>query len=1788
MSRERAIANKELQYTYTLREFFTQYAITLDKYLTEYKNKKIDILEYTVGVGSENYGVRLLSEIIGLPQYQAVAPTSEGDNFVITDNIDDNTLTQRVTSIEDSDLIMDIDLDDYGNDLHSAVLNRVVGQMNGADLHEGTSRRFNFSALKVEFPELYDALVWGHKNNIWSLESELTHLGFGQAGDSIYDFYDMASIDELLDKPSVTGRIPEYDLFRGLLLDKYSSGDSINSKLVPAFTFKLNISEEFLQELDDVSSMEISKLLDKSAKELGGLPGGKVVGDIDISQSLHSALDNRSLKYFFGNMLNLTEDQWDRLPDIDDDEVNLVAERLGLPDSNVEGNMLHIDWNFVQAGSADGFANLYNEPELSGSANPAHNLVKNKTLQDFMDFTQKTIQHFKAQNVAFESTVSVGMPQLVNLYQGLGAMVLPKNSLVKTKHIGTGIGGGDMLPVLILPEYMDNKDLFKKVLRIKNKNSIFNQEVKELSSDFTYVLSNGEAIVLNKGSIITNNQFSYLQQMARNQGLEKPVAKKLGKFNDRIAKAFFNERFGTMNPIYVRNVLNRKEYLANSIINPSPGFELFEFEYKAWDDYQSTKPTIYTDFYKKLSLAMRSLKIEDVFLTNLIKVIFDGEFIDNEQRVIAIPLVSDEGFTFLNTSNMTPDEMWNIVYMTSGNKNFTPDIYFGGKIGNVEYTEELRKEIRDVMKFGFDKKARLSMIDKYVTPLQAPPPIGMAEDGLTTGPATVFKLYDMLKKSPKVALKLFQELDTAVFTNLPPNVYNDLETLSQKLKANSISIDDIPDDVDLSTLLLPENQDAWRNAMDNLIKKLEDIEVTFDEGAGRARALGRAAGVRPRRDNLTPLIEIIEDTETEATLGNNLMPEGENAIRDSAFTVDAVTEFFDLSQNSDYELLVTGLAQGPSHYHGKNIDETKSSLANLIQNNPEYRLYAFKFLERFDGTTVIPFVAEEVKDIFKKNLLIANRMIPAGSIYGDMQDMANIIEGTTTMERVLDKPKMRVTHFDVSPVSNKVLEKNNIHMLEFDIGIADGMGGTNNKIFRTYTQIAYSYDDETGEIRIHHIVDNLPNDSNTRMGSSVRQMGNISNHYAIKDSAIIKSLMEIHDVTDDKKVITGDAFLPLSTGVTSVGNNHYPTYKIIPGRIAYAMGLVESIDTDPDAAMYTKTLGQTQAPLLRYRNVESVLGFTYNFRFGIVDSFSDAEDALLDSGQKLTPITNNANFYSIPVTHDSIQGEDITKFVTNFGMELEAFKLKQDNISGVTLDNVVFTLKDDTGSTIKITGKLNHDMTFFQLINISSDLDTDQLDNVLSETIKNNYNLDNFDDLSEGEIEFLRKNYLLFPELDTNTGQYNFSTMGNDVVGNYKVSEISFNGSTLAVYGDTETALEVNEVMKNNGFQYVGDGLTHTYNPFVTKIMTSNSSMNYSTPVATESGVGMYDIFDYNENFRMYMDNMYGQSKSHNGNTPFINSNRKWYPRQDRFPGFIDDAFTFVRTDDTTQNNVYENGLLRHKPVLPTDIARVGRLSGAAFKSVLKPVGGAFRILEKFDIADKIVMKSIKPASSAIAKGVSKIGGKTAIAALGGAAAATTIGTGLAAVYAVTELLSLATGLIKEGDLFSDTQKLMKELRDDNPGDGAWKRFWVSTGKNAWKGLEWQQDHSLSGWVEKQISSAAGQAFNTIQQQRLQNRDLVMEIANYAENNEDVFYRVNNYDPQYNDQFDSINTHFQQSQLDYGTESYKDSVGKQLNQITSYPLWKNTEELLYNGNEEYLATVDNYIKLANAYEGIGY
>jgi hypothetical protein len=233
-------------------------------------------------------------------------------------------------------------------------------------------------------------------------------------------------------------------------------------------------------------------------------------------------------------------------------------------------------------------------------------------------------------------------------------------------------------------------------------------------------------------------------------------------------------------------------------------------------------------------------------------------------------------------------------------------------------------------------------------------------------------------------------------------------------------------------------------------------------------------------------------------------------------------------------------------------------------------------------------------------------------------------------------------------------------------------------------------------------------------------------------------------------------------------------------------------------------------------------------------------------------------------------------------------------------------------------------------------------------------------------------------------------------------------------------------------------------------------------------------------------------------------------------------------------------------------------------------------------------MKSIKPVSSAIAKGVSMTGGRAAIAALGGAAAVGTIGAGLATIYAAQELYLLAHGLIKEGDLFSDTQKLMKELRDDNQSDGAWKRFWVSTGKNAWKGLEWQQDHSLSGWVEEKLMSGAGMAYNEIIERRNNNYNYIQEVASFANNNESIFDNVNKYDPQYNENFDNINKHINMSTQTLGTPEHKTNLNTQLNNITKYGVWNNSEDLLYNGNEEFLATVDNYIKIAEAYESIGY
>ena len=58
--------------------------------------------------------------------------------------------------------------------------------------------------------------------------------------------------------------------------------------------------------------------------------------------------------------------------------------------------------------------------------------------------------------------------------------------------------------------------------------------------------------------------------------------------------------------------------------------------------------------------------------------------------------------------------------------------------------------------------------------------------------------------------------------------------------------------------------------------------------------------------------------------------------------------------------------------------------------------------------------------------------------------------------------------------------------------------------------------------------------------------------------------------------------------------------------------------------------------------------------------------------------------------------------------------------------------------------------------------------------------------------------------------------------------------------------------------------------------------------------------------------------------------------------------------------------------------------------------------------------------------------------------------------------------------------------------------------------------------------------------------------------------------------------------LELASSEHKTNLNTQLNNITKYGVWNNSEDLLYNGNEEFLATVDNYIKIAEAYESKGY
>ena len=1781
MSLKQARIQLDLKHLTMLREFFTQYAIVFEEYFNLYKDKKFEILIDDGVEFFDNFNKRLFSEVLGVQQYQSLIVNDAKDNFNVLNSSSDSSLSQLITDLEDSDL-MDIGLNHQGGSLHNAVLNKTVGILKGNDLMYDSGNAFNFMGLRTDFPELYDALVWGHSQGFWRLDAELSHVGIGEMGNIDIDFFTIDEIEQLLDKPSVSGRIPPYDLFRGLMV-KFSPANEISVELRPLFSWALSLSDEFKSEfLED----NIVNVIENISKELGGLPAGTVQGQVEISDSYgDSVVTPTKYKHFFANMLSLTDDQWSKLPDIDDDVLQEISKRMGITE-----DILHIDWSMINPGTADGFAVLYNEPELTGSATSS--LVKNITMSKFFRFTENMIKHFKTQNVAFESAVSKGLPHLVSMYQRLGAMLLPEFNITNRKYTGFNTGDATM-PVLMLPEYMDNKTIYKNVFRTSARTSMFQNKFYEITKEFSY-MSGNKAVVLRPGTIITRRQESYLNTIAKQQNLEKITTNLIGKWNTGHAKSIMRARFGgeAGNYLVTRNALKKSDFLHVSgdiFDTPSPGFELTQFEYIGWSDYTQGKESIYTNFYKRMSLAMRGLGIEDDFLRGLIATIFDGQYYDNERRLLAIPIPSEEGFAFLNTSNMSADDMWNIIYMTSGNKNFTPDIFFGGKIGNVEYTEELRNDLKDTFMLGRTKKRMLELINRNITSIVSTPPVGVTGEG-TPGPSSVYKLKDIINDSFETFEALYKNLSSDVFENLPDEIQKDLDKLVYQ------SGDMTPDE--------------FAQLQEKVFQNLQGIELDIQPDTTsisgetrRTRTMLSRAGLRTRgravaggpvpladsNRNLWStflLPDLLTDTDRLGELSDGSIPTGENAILDAAYRVDGTASFFDLTQYSDYELDVTGLAAGRSHLPGQDINKAKTTIANLINSYPNTygTIFSYKFLERSDGTTVIPFIKEDVKDIFKRNLLVSNRIISAGVNLGMPSSESNYA-------RLLDRPNTNVVHFDVNPVTTNPNQYGGVQMLEFDIGIADN---TNQDwMFRSYTQVAYSYDPDTGELRIHHWIDNLPNDSNERMGSMVRNQGNLPNHYATKDLAIIKSLMEIHDVVDENKVVDGPDFLSESVGVREYGGFNIDKIRVLPGRLAYAFGLVGTSDPDPDSTMYTKTMSESNAPLLRRRKLNSLLGVKDYLLGPIPDVMQDAEDFLIDQGTKLSPIINNPNFMFGNIEDKLLTGEDLDRFANDVRVEFEQFGRTQDNISGFNLSNVIFTVTNEEGISIDLKGSLNQDMVFHHIESKSSDtIDIESIGGILEDTIVNNNNLNDLGEISQDEINFLKNNYLIYPEYNIRTGKYEFTSLIDDAdETTFKVTQVLLLDSQVAFYGDTETALDFNQVMKDNNFKFISQSRdeVHTYNSFVTEIMESNSYMDDGSGIdPTETGVRANRTYEYQRMHDLYMHQMYGPQKHYNGSdgpfAPFVSE--KFYPLRKRYPSFVSD-FT-PDLDFIGGESKYTNGLLRHRNVTSTDIANVARKSGSFVKTIFKPVGGAFKLLEKFDIADKIVMKSIKPVSGAIAKGVSMTGGRAAIASLGGAAAAGTIGAGLAAVYAAAEIGALATGLVIEGDLFGDTKKLMKELRDDNPGDGAWKRFWVSTGKNAWKGLEWQQDHSLSGWVEKQIASGAGQAFTKIQEQRENNVNLVKEIANYTANNPDVFNTVNNYDPQYNDDFDNINRHMRLSQQHYGTEEYEKNLNKELNQITKYPVWQNSEELLYNGNEEFLATVDNYIKIAKAYESIGY
>ena len=1819
MSIKKAKELEELKRIEILSQFFNEYAEIFDLYYNEFISAKQTIVE-DKGLDVDEMTDRIFFEILGVEKNdtRTFGNINNPNSFLLETSDEVSSLTQsELDKIADYTNEFDVKLDGQGNSLHNHILNRVIGIMTGSGTYVGEGKDFNFFQLQQDAPDIYNALIFGIKEGYFSIESDFSHIAYRTSSNTTSWNMTINEFNQFLDTPPVNGTKINAENKLFTLLENTSPG--ANNTLIPQFTFKLVPSDKLLA-LENITADTVRFF--SRLKSIGGVPAGVAVGRMNLHINDEAIVDADSIKYLFATLFDLDRGERSTL-NISNTVINEIMSEMGYPQEYV-----YFEWDFIQPASADGFAALLNDIRV----NTFKSKVFNKFLLSENSPIKTLLKHMKAHKIPLTAMVAPGMPHLINLYQRFGAMLLPGREEYKDMNKGLEgltttdtrvLNGGSMndIEVLILPEYIDNPKVVTKVFSPMSS-SLTDARFVQLTSKATWLDSSGQFREIDKGSILTTNQYRYVKKLSKQTGGNIPTRKSLGKYSTDIAKGWMAQRFTDSDLGFIMNPLNiKKELVApdgSRIYNPALGYEQKKVRYPSTEGWDSNKPTHYSDFYLRLRKSMASLNYEEEFLRTLLKTFLGGEYYDNEQRILAIPANDKGGFVFLNTSNKTADDLWNMLFILRGNKNVLPDIYFDGRIGNVNYTEDVRKKIKNLDKGNITSStngaavARVLDLFNEVLPgtTLSEPPTGFPEvSGADLGPGTIYRLSKIAEYNPELLYNLYKKFETTdLMNNLPTNIKSNLLFIDSLIEIDNIDVFgdtriDMPDLTVTMEELAKSLQENLQGLEESLGIDKDEINTVLQYAQGQ---IGRQEGIQSSRQQSQQgverlrgpygqLLQALSDDDSPAFQTNYLsedaLTENVTNMERSSYAIDDGVRFFDLTEFDDYRLAVMGLTQGNSFMSGMNYEDAVDIVNTFVTADPEHRLYAYKFLQRMDGTTVIPFVNENTKDIFKRNLLIANRILQQGN--------DNFVMGLGNVDEVTNLPKAQILHLDVAPVKTyPPVDAQGIHILEFDIGMSQYIeyGAEQGTYTRHYTQVAFSFDADTGELRIHHYVDNLPT-SDTQSGMSQLLSDALVPQYAVKDSAIIKSLMEIYGITDENKVVDGDKFLPESVGT----DGNIPTLRVLPGRIAKSFGFLKVVDNDPDASMYSKTWGETLGGLLRNRRVNVLFGFNEKINMPLTDAFIEAEELLLDDGVRINPVINNPIRVQTGITAQPFKNDDISILLNDVLDELQGFKNTQDNMGGVVFENVDFVLKGSSGDTINLTATMDINGVLSNINFSSPEMTPDQIVNVIDEHIKNVFTPEQLETARNRRVPMF-KYFWLYPTVNP-TGKKQFikifDQLNNEV---YQVKEVRFTSdSTVTFVGDVEDAIDFNNIMRDKNFNFTRteiplENTIDTYNPFLTKVMESEP-LTAKTSI-NNTGVEIYEL--QNRNNKLW------QNTSSHSTNPESFTHDLYPVGNTGDPNRIGYSVDTTNYGDTVMPsesgyNSEHNGLRRHRRVTPTDIANVAKKSPSIFKLAFTPIGGALRLLEKIDFADKIAVAAIKPVGGLLSKskiiqtGFKKGFGKFGIGAAGGAlagtAAAPVVG-GLLAIYAAAEIGALMVGLVKEGDLFSDTHKLMKELRDDNPGDGAWKRFWTSTGKNVWKGLEWQEDHSLSGYIGKKVVEGVGygieEGVGLYNQKYNQNKKEIINMSNYAQNNLDIFNKVNTYNPKYNEQFDSINNNFNIAQQEYGTENYQKNIYNQMNQINNSPLWQKNDELLYNGNEEYLYTVDNYIKLAEEFESIGY